>query len=290
MKLQHILLTALAFCAATAAWAQTTPGQKKLAISDVKITPGLVDSTDAARRKTSLDRVSQALDSQLIDRIQATRKFEIIGRSDMASLLKEADFSGGSFKVSGVDYLLVTTIDDFQDHKETKTFAALGKTVDIRTVRFATVGKIYDAKSGKLIESTNFSIINSQPDDTSGNNVRSGDLSDALLRAICKDMAEKVAVRVADVIFPARVISKLDKQVTINRGEGSGVAVGQLWNVFAQGQELVDPDTGAVLGREEMQVGKVRVTQVNPKTSLAEIVEDKGIDKLAVLRLPPEVK
>jgi len=290
MKLQHILLTALAFCATTAAWAQTTPGLKKLAISDVKITPGLVDSTDAARRKTSLDRVSQALDSQLIDRIQATRKFEIIGRSDMASLLKEADFSGGSFKVSGVDYLLVTTIDDFQDHKETKTFAALGKTVDIRTVRFATVGKIYDAKSGKLIESTNFSIISSQPDDTSGNNVRSGDLSDALLRTICKDMAEKVAVRVADVIFPARVISKLDKQVTINRGEGSGVAVGQLWNVFALGQELVDPDTGAVLGREEMQVGKVRVTQVNPKTSLAEIVEDKGIDKLAVLRLPQEAK
>ena len=290
MKLQHILLTALAFCAATAAWAQTTPGLKKLAISDVKITPGLVDSTDAARRKTSLDRVSQALDSQLIDRIQATRKFEIIGRSDMASLLKEADFSGGSFKVSGVDYLLVTTIDDFQDHKETKTFAALGKTVDIRTVRFATVGKIYDAKSGKLIESTNFSIISSQPDDTSGNNVRSGDLSDALLRTICKDMAEKVAVRVADVIFPARVISKLDKQVTINRGEGSGVAVGQLWNVFALGQELVDPDTGAVLGREEMQVGKVRVTQVNPKTSLAEIIEDKGIDKLAVLRLPQEAK
>jgi curli biogenesis system outer membrane secretion channel CsgG len=288
MKHLNILRTALALFAATLASAQTAPGLKKLAISDVKVTPGLLDSASAANRKTSLDRVSQALDSQLIDRVQASRKFEIIGRSDMASLLKEADFAGGKFQVSGVDYLLVTTIDDFQDHKETKTFAALGKTVDIRTVRFATVGKIYDAASGKLIESTNFSLVNSQPDDTSGNNVRSGDLSDALLRAICKEMAEKIAVRVADVIFPARVIAKVDKQVTINRGEGTGVAVGQVWNVFALGQELVDPDTGAVLGREEMQVGKVRITQVNPKTSLAVITEDNGIDKLAVLRLPPE--
>ncbi|WP_404424931.1 hypothetical protein [Nibricoccus sp. IMCC34717] len=288
MKLSRILLAATALLSAAAVWAQPAPGLKKLAISDVKVTQGLIDANTAANRTTSLNRVAQALDGQLIDRMQATRKFEIIGRSDMSSLLKEADFAGKGFQVSGVDYLLVTTIDDFQDAKETKTFAALGKTVDIRTVRFAAVAKIYDGASGKLIESANINLTHSQPDDVSGNNVRSGDLSDALLRTICKDLAERVATRVADVIFPARVLAKMDKQVTINRGEGSGVAIGQLWNVFAQGQELVDPDTGAVLGREELQVGKVRIKQVNPKTSVAEIVEDSGIDKLAVLRLPQE--
>ena len=72
--------------------------------------------------------------------------------------------------------------------------------------------------------------------------------------------------------------------MTINRGEGGGVAEGDLFNVFAQGAELKDPDTGEVLGREEVKVGKVKISQVNPKTSLAEIVEDTGIDKGAVLR------
>lgn len=290
MKLLRFSLAALAALTATLGFAQTAPGLKKLAISDVKVTSGLVDANSAAGKSTSLDRVAQALDGQLIDRVQSTRKFEIIGRSDMASLLKEADFANKGFQVTGVDYLLVTTIDDFQDHKEKKTFAALGKTVEIRTIRFAAVAKIYDAATGKLIESANISIKEALPEDTSGNNAKDGDLSDGLLRTITKNLAEKVAVRVADVIFPARVISKIDKQVTINRGEGSGVQKGQLWNVFALGEELVDPDTGASLGREELQVGKVRITQINPKTSLAEIVEDSGIDKLAVLRLPPDAE
>ncbi|MEI9962926.1 MAG: hypothetical protein WDM76_17965 [Limisphaerales bacterium] len=57
-------------------------------------------------------------------------------------------------------------------------------------------------------------------------------------------------------------------------------------NAFALGEELIDPDTKESLGREEVKVGKVKVTQVNPKTSLAEIVEDTGIDKGAVLRKP----
>lgn len=285
MKLSRLLLSAVFALAATAGWAQT-PGLKKLAISDVTVTSGLTAANAAGGKSISLSRVAEALDGQLLDRIQSTRKFEIIARSDLSALLKEADFANNKFQISNVDYLLVTSIDDFQDHKETKNFAALGKTVTVRTIRFGAIGKVYDGATGRLIESTNFSLVHTQPDDVSGNNVRDGDLSDNLLRTITKDMAEKVAVRIADVIFPARIISKLDKQVTINRGEGSGVAIGQLWNVFALGADLVDPDTGVSLGKEEMQVGTVRITQVNPKTSIGQIVEDNGVDKLAILRLP----
>ena len=53
---------------------------------------------------------------------------------------------------------------------------------------------------------------------------------------------------------------------------------------FALGEELIDPDTKESLGREEVKVGKVKISQVNPKTSLATILEDTGIDTGAVLR------
>jgi hypothetical protein len=86
-----------------------------------------------------------------------------------------------------------------------------------------------------------------------------------------------------DVIYPAKILIRRDNIVTINRGEGGGVAEGDIFNVFTQGEELKDPDTGEVLGREEVKVGKVKITQVNPKTSQAEIVEDTGVDKGAVL-------
>jgi len=111
-------------------------------------------------------------------------------------------------------------------------------------------------------------------------------LSDEMMVAVSRDMAQKIANRIADVIFPAKVLLKRDKEVTINRGEGGGVAVGDTFNVFAQGEELIDPDTKESLGREEVKVGRVKITQVNPKTSTAEILDDTGIDKGAILRKP----
>jgi len=85
------------------------------------------------------------------------------------------------------------------------------------------------------------------------------------------------------VVFPAKILIKRDTIVTINRGEGGGMAEGDVFNVFAQGEELKDPDTGEVLGREEVKVGKVKITQVGAKTTQAEILEDTGVDKGAVL-------
>lgn len=265
-------------------YAQPAPGLKKLGISDIKPIPAVVDSVTRSGRLNSLQRVVQALDSQLIDRVQNTRKFEIIARSDLSSILKENDFTGGAFKVSGVDYLLVTTIDDFQDYEETATFAAVGRTATRRIVRFSAVGKIYDAASGKLLESANFQINNSNAAENFAASMRNGELSDDLLINITRNMADKIANRVVDVIFPARVLSKLNRQITINRGDGTGIVVGQVWEVFALGKELTDPDTGQTLGREELSVGRIRITRVDPKVSVAEALEDTGIDQGAVVR------
>jgi hypothetical protein len=85
------------------------------------------------------------------------------------------------------------------------------------------------------------------------------------------------------VVFPAKVLVKRDNEITINRGEGAGMTVGATFNVYALGQELIDPDTKESLGREEAKVGRVKITQVNPKTSTAAILDDTGIDKGAIL-------
>ncbi len=268
----------------TAAHAQL----KSLGISDVKPTPALLENVAKSGTKNSLERVTQALDGQLTDRVHNTRKFEIIARSDLAQILKEADFTGGAFAVKSVDYLLVTSVDDFQDYEETATFEALGKTVTKRVIRFSAIGKIYDSKSGKLIETANFQISNRDIDEPLQQSTRSGELSDALLLDITRKMADKIANRVVDVIFPARVVAKQDKQVTLNRGDGTGIAVGQTWEIFALGEEMIDPDTGESLGADEVLVGKVRVTRVLPKVAQAEILEDFGIDKSAVARQPSQ--
>ena len=289
MKLSRFLsIAAVAALGSTAfGAAPAAPGLKKIGISDVKPTPAIVAKAESNGTRNSIERIVQGLDSQLIDRVHSTRKFDVIARSDLSSILKEHDFTGGTFKVSGVDYLLVTSIDDFQDYSETRLFPAIGKSASWRIIRLSAVGKIYETATGRLLESANFPLEIRDQEENASNDRKNGELSDRLLEDITNQMADKIANRVVDVIYPARVIAKMDKQVTINRGDGTDIAVGQVWNVYALGQELVDPDTGASLGREELRVGQVRIRRITPKFSVADILEDTGIDMNAILRPAP---
>ena len=259
---------------------------KTLAVAKIKATPALLAAASGEGRKNSIDRMSQALDSQLISAVQQTRKFTVLARSDADALIEENAAAGQAFDFGKSDLTLVVTIDDFQDFTQTATFAAIGKTATKRVIRFSTVAKLYETKTNKLVETANFQEQNLDTEEELALSASSGgELSDALLLALTRRMSEQVAQRVADVAFPAKVIAKTGKIVTINRGDGTGIAAGQLWEVFAVGEELIDPDTGASLGREEMSVGKVRIQRVTPKTAQGEITgEDLGIDRGAVVR------
>ncbi len=271
---------------APAATPVATPGIKTIGIAKVKATPAILANAAGADRKNSVDRMTQALDGQLISAVQQTRKFTVLARSDSDALIEEAGATGKSFSFGEANYLLVVTVDDFQDFIQTATFAALGKTATKRVIRFSAIGKIYETKTNKLIESANFQEQNLDTEELLANSASTGgELSDALLLSLTRRMSEQIAQRVADVIYPAKIMAKTGKVVTLNRGDGTAIAVGQLWEVFALGEEMTDPDTGASLGREEVSVGKVRITRVTAKTSQAEINgEDLGIDKGAIVR------
>ena len=288
-----------------------------IAISSIKATPAVaasvkggtqVDSvtgtgnqvkTDSTTldTKQELDRIIQSLDGQLIDRVNATRKFDVVGGSDLKDIMDRNGLeNSGNYNsktaakqgnLTGAKYMLVATVDDFQDYYEKAVFEGTGRSATKRVFRFSIVGKIYDSSTGKLLESANFQTGNDafkQIQQDRSYSVNNGLLSDEMMVAISRDMAEKIANHVVDVIYPVKVLIKRDNTVTINRGEGAGVTEGDLFNVFALGEEMIDPDTKESLGHEEVKVGKVKISQVNPKTSMATILEDTGIDKGAVLR------
>jgi curli biogenesis system outer membrane secretion channel CsgG len=267
-----------------------------LAISSIKPTPSLAEATKPDK-KIELNRIVESLDSQLIDRVNATRKFDVVGRSDLNDVLKEQDLGASgnvdpktaakAGQLAGAKYLLVATVDDFQDYVETATFEGTGRSATKRVFRFSIVGKIYDSSTGKLLESANFQTGNDafkQIQEERNYSVKDGELSDEMMVAVSRTLAEKIANHVADVIFPAKVLLKRDTEVTINRGEGAGVAVGDVFNAFALGDEMIDPDTKESLGREEVKVGKVKISEVDPKFSKADVLEDTGIAAGALLR------
>lgn len=267
-----------------------------IAVSSIKPTPSLAASVKPDK-KSSLDRIVESLDSQLIDRINATRKFDVVGRSDLNVIIKEQDLGASgnvdaktaakAGKLTGAKYLIVATVDDLQDYVERAAFEGTGRTATKRVFRLSILGKIYDSTTGKLLESANFQTGNDafkQIQQERNYSVKDGELSDEMMVAVSRTLAEKIANRVADVIFPAKVIAKRDNVVTINRGEGAGVMVGDVFNVFALGEMMIDPDTKEKLGAEEVKVGKVKISDITPKFSKAETLEDTGIATGAILR------
>jgi len=269
-----------------------------LGIAAITPTTSLKQAVDKADKTLSLGRVVESLDSQLIDRFNATRKFQIVSVSDLKELIKRQELAHSGnfdsddkslpqlFKLAGAKFHLVTTVDNFQDITRKDELKIQKEIVTVREIRLSAVSKVYWTESGKLRESANFQTATNKLLTDFTSTSTDGNLTDDLLVAISRDMADKIANRVADVIFPAKVLTKRDKQIMLNRGDGAGVKLGQIWNIMAVGEELIDPDTKESLGREEVLVGKAKIVSIQPKSSTAELLEDNGVAVGAVLRLP----
>ncbi len=288
---------------AIVSWVPVAPAQETgkvpLAIAPVKLTEGLEQKLkqEGQGKMTSALRVTSAMDAQLSDALFASRKFDIIARSDVEAIFEDQRFQSvysdssdpntpEEFELAGAKYLLVLTVDDFEDRLEDLLGAGGQVLASKRQVRFSAVTRIWDMTTGKLKESVNLQVSNRAGGETLPGVVSDTPGSDDLLVALSREMSFLVANRVTDVIFPAKVLSKRGEFVMVNRGDGTGIAPGQRWEVMALGEELVDPDTGEVLGSEEYPVGMVEVVSVQPKFSRARILEDYGIDTGMVLRLP----
>jgi curli biogenesis system outer membrane secretion channel CsgG len=282
--LSSSLLTATLLLAVSPASAQEAPVKKKIAITKIAATDALKARMARQGVGLSLDSVLQALDSQVYDRVLNTRRFEVLERSDADALAQESAAAGNAFQFNQADYLLTIRVDSFNDRVETRRFAALGKTVSARVIELSAVAKITEVATQRAIASTNFQVTKHDAETRSESTIgKNGEASDALLIAATREMAQKIASRAADAIYPARIIGRRDRTVTINRNDQSGIKPGQVWEIFAPGDELTDPDTGEKT-MEEVYVGKVKVTRVTPQNAQAEIVEDTGIDRGAYAR------
>ena len=85
-----------------------------------------------------------------------------------------------------------------------------------------------------------------------------------------------IAHDIVDAIYPLKIIDVQADEVVVNIGEGF-VEPGQHYTVYAQGKTLRDPYHGESLGKMETAIGKVVISQVKPKFSIAHIIEGQGL-------------
>ena len=270
-----------------------------LAVLAIQPLPTLTEKFTAAGKSLSLRYVSEAMDGQFIASLNNTRKFKIMASSDLKQLIKSQDSQNSGnynlddpntakqFKLAGIKWGLVTTVDDFEDQTEKLQNNASRTLITKRTVRLGATCKIYDITKGELLEAPSTIFTETTSAETLIEASNNAQATDELLGRVTRKMAKWAAQNVVYKAFTVRVIAKTDRRVTINLGEEAGAVVGQVWNAYALGKEELKDDNGASLGYEEIPVGKVKITEVLPNKSSGEILDgDLGVAKDSVLHLP----
>jgi curli biogenesis system outer membrane secretion channel CsgG len=271
----------------------------RLAIRAIAATPAVTAQAKVDGTDNALMQIEQGADVQLLSAIEATRRFEIVARADLPSIIKEQDLtqSGNvnvldpqaarAFQLAGARYVATLTISNYQEVVErTDLLNQFGTSkAERRTINLQAVLKIFDSTTGSLFRSTQVTLSESAVNEIMPGVEQKGVKTNVVLGAVAKKLASDVANAIADSLAPARVIGYTIGQITFNRSAESGVSTGQIYEVFVPGSAMIDPDTGEQLGAEEVHVGWARVTDAGTRFSTAQAIEDRGIDRGAMLRL-----
>ena len=170
-------------------------------------------------------------------------------------------------KVLGADYLLYGTVDRLEVTEERKTIVLTGET-SVEVLATARVRySVLTVASRQIRWASSLELQHGVDEE-----LRTEQAAELLLDQLALHIADEVT----DSIFPP-VVAQVTGwgRFVVNRG-GNTVREDDLFEVFALGDAVVDPDTGEDLGRLETTAGVARITSVKPKFSLAEMITDHG--------------
>ena len=228
--------------------------------------------------------------SELMTFLVKANKFDVVERSRMKDILTEQEFSESGYispetavklgKLIGADYFVMGKIEQFKAGIESKKIPYTDEVKKQYEGKITVNVRIVDSRGGKVVTANKFIV--EYEDRNRKNEVTADDFLDAL--------KEKAVINIVNGIvegvFPLKIIKITGDKVYINRGAGVSFKVGDILTVMAQGEGLVDPDTGESLGSAEEEVGRVEVATVQKKFSTAKIVSGAGqIKKGAIVRL-----
>ena len=179
-------------------------------------------------------------------------------------------------KVMGADYLVYGTIDRVAIENQAHVIRVTGERIERSygdtKVRFTVLA----AATRQVKWSSSIALDREMPP---------GIRPEVAAASLLDEVAARMVDELTENIYPPRVTEVLGPaQFVVNRG-GNTVEAGSVFEVFAVGDWLTDPDTGERLDRLETSVGIARIVTVKPKYSVAELIsEPANLSRGMVLR------
>lgn len=229
----------------------------------------------------------------LVDRLVQTRRYHVIERPEIDSVLREIDFQHSGMtrpqekarlgQIKNVQYLIKGTVTDFTHVSSSGGFlstSSFGLFGGSNQAVMAITMYVVDVESGEIVVS-----------ETLQESVRASDMN---VRAVYKDVAfggsvfyktplgeatakviDKAVAQITDSIASRPWVPRIahlndDGTVILNGGADRNLNVGDEFEIVQPGKPIIDPDNGDTLAPGAAKViGRLRITDVQPRHATA---------------------
>lgn len=255
--------------------------------------------------------VGVGMADMLIRELDKIGRFEVVERESLAEILGEQDFTNSGRvqrgqqlsigRIKGAHLLIKGAVTEFSYNVQNRNvglgYRGFGIGFTEGKARVAIDMRLIDPVTGEIIqtydEAVEVSATGANVAGTlsgfsfSGGGSNNHPMGQAVRQLIDKSinvimtrldtstvtalMAEKFQGSVVKADGPDRIV--------INRGSSDGVSVGDKLTVRRVIEELIDPETGELLGREEITIGEIQVTQVNDRWSEGRALWGEGFQR-----------
>jgi curli biogenesis system outer membrane secretion channel CsgG len=242
-------------------------------------------------------RIGEGLAEMLTTELMRTGQFIVVERQALGDVVGEQalgqsglvrrETAAPTGQILGAQVVVRGAVTEFEENVS-------GGGAGIQGRRFAVEGRagnahvaidlrLIDTSSGQVIASHNVSTIAPSAGGAlavRGRNVTfGGDIFfqtpiGQATRAAMQEAVQFIVSRspVGAVAAPSFAIVKVEAGTAyINAGANADVRVGDVFQVYSRGEDLIDPETGLKLGASERLVGSIEVSEVQEKFSIGTI-------------------
>ncbi|WP_368640142.1 CsgG/HfaB family protein [Castellaniella ginsengisoli] len=240
----------------------------------------VVVATGRLRKSANADRLRQALTDKLVK----SGRFTVLDRnnddaiSQEMSLLESGQTSdeqrGKLGQALGADFMLIVNL------------TQAGVSTQVKEEFIDLTGETNREVSTSTRASVRYTLVESATRAVRWSDSSRFSSSGNKLSAALDGFLDKIIGDLSEVVSPPKVVAVTNGRVIINRGQGLA-ASGQTYDIYAQGEALIDPDTGEQLGAAEERVATIRIGTVQAKIAYGDVVSGSAdaIPRGSVARL-----
>jgi curli biogenesis system outer membrane secretion channel CsgG len=246
----------------------------------------------------SADALSALFSQRLAVGLTQTNKFAVLDRESILDFVREKDMlisfdaplkeQARLAETLGAEYLLAGTISQAQIERIDRYLKVADYTTSKFKARFNFSYRLIDSSTKQIVVASTAEKyledeqVRKLADEQNPAEWDAAQVRDAFISVVVNDVVEAVIDRVYPVIIAA---VQEDGQIVLNQG-GGRMAVGMQLDVFTEGKEVIDPDTGESLGRVESRIATVEVQRVTYTMSFAKVIsgDEPKISKGLVCR------